>query len=66
MSKSLLKVFKRELAIHYLEGFSYQRAAILCKVPKNYKVLARIAIGKRTNKKNKRSAQRPLREMVSE
>jgi nitroreductase len=61
-----LEGFKRGYVIHLMEGFSYQKAANLCEVPKSYKVLAMIVIGKRTKIHEKRSSRRPLREIVSE
>jgi nitroreductase len=61
-----LEGFKRGFAIHLMEGFSYPKATKLCKVPKDYKVLAMIVIGKRTKIQEKRSSRRPLQEIVSE
>jgi nitroreductase len=61
-----LEGFRKGLAIHLMEGFDYVKAAKLCSIPNNYKILAMIAIGKRTRVIEKKSSRRPLREIISE
>jgi nitroreductase len=59
-----LEGYARDLAVHLLEGFNYSRARLLCRIPKDYKILAMIVVGKRTKTIEKRSKRRPLKEIA--
>jgi hypothetical protein len=47
-----LKASSRELAVHAMQGFDYERARADLQIPDNFDVMAMIAIGKRGPKDN--------------
>ena len=68
-----LEAYRRGLVAHGMEGFNYAKARRSLKIPKNYDVLAMIAIGKKGNKKDlpegmrkmeAPSSRRPLKEII--
>jgi nitroreductase len=61
-----LEAVHQNLAVHLLEGFDYTKAAKIVKAPKTYKILAMIAIGRKSKQKEKRTKRRPLKEIISE
>jgi nitroreductase len=60
-----LEGFYRGLAVHFMEGFNYKKAATACAVTSAYSVLAMIAIGKKKGAE-KVSQRRPLSDIMME
>lgn len=66
---------RRNLVVHGMEGFDYEKARIVLKIPEVFEILAMVAIGKRGRKEDlppkvlegeSPSDRRPLQEIVME